>query len=129
MPHERGNEKAAMALEPENPAWVRSARKTRQTYVEYRKSGYSKKFFEEHRDEISIHKAAKQAFDQLEGKKIPSRQSLHEEFNQLILQKKQEYAEYRQVKKEMQEYLIAKQTVETILNIDRKKEKEKETIR
>lgn len=103
--------------------------KTRQTYVEYRKSGYSKKFFEEHRDEISIHKAAKQAFDQLEGKKIPSRQSLHEEFNQLILQKKQEYAEYRQVKKEMQEYLIAKQTVETILNIDLKKEKEKETIR
>ena len=103
--------------------------KTRQTYVEYRKSSYSKKFFEEHRDEISIHKAAKQAFDQLEGKKIPSRQSLHEEFNQLILQKKQEYAEYRQVKKEMQEYLIAKQTVETILNIDRKKEKEKEKIR
>lgn len=103
--------------------------KTRQTYVEYRKSGYSKKFFEVHRDEISIHKAAKQAFDQLEGKKIPSRQSLHEEFNQLILQKKQEYAEYRQVKKEMQEYLIAKQTVETILNIDRKKEKEKEMIR
>lgn len=103
--------------------------KTRQTYVEYRKSGYSKKFFEEHRDEISIHKAAKQAFDQLEGKKIPSRQSLHEEFNQLILQKKQEYAEYRQVKKEMQEYLIAKQTVETILNIDRKKEKGKEMIR
>lgn len=103
--------------------------KTRQIYVEYRKSGYSKKFFEVHRDEISIHKAAKQAFDQLEGKKIPSRQSLHEEFNQLILQKKQEYAEYRQVKKEMQEYLIAKQTVETILNIDRKKEKEKEMIR
>ena len=62
-------------------------------------------------------------------KKIPSRQSLHEEFNQLILQKKQEYAEYRQVKKEMQEYLIAKQTVETILNIDRKKEKGKEMIR
>ena len=29
-------------------------------------------------------------------------------------------------KKEMQEYLIAKQTVETILNIDKKKEQEKE---
>lgn len=36
------------------------------------------------------------------------------------------YAEYRQVKKDMQEYLIAKQTVETILNIDKKKEQEKE---
>lgn len=73
--------------------------KTRQTYVDYRKSGYSKKFLEEHREEISLHKAAKQAFDQLEGKKLPSRQSLHEEFNQLMIQKKQEYAEYRQVKK------------------------------
>ena len=103
--------------------------KTRQTYVDYRKSGYSKKFLEEHREEISLHKAAKQAFDQLEGKKLPSRQSLHEEFNQLMIQKKQEYAEYRQVKKEMQDYLTARQTVETILNIDRKKKQAKETIR
>lgn len=103
--------------------------KTRQTYVDYRKSGYSKKFLEEHREEISLHKAAKQTFDQLEGKKLPSRQSLHEEFNQLMIQKKQDYAEYRQVKKEMQDYLTARQTVETILNIDRKKKQEKETIR
>ena len=103
--------------------------KTRQTYVDYRKSGYSKKFLEEHREEITLHKAAKQAFDQLEGKKLPSRQSLHEEFNQLMIQKKQEYAEYRQVKKEMQDYLTARQTVETILNIDRKKKQEKEPIR
>lgn len=35
--------------------------------------------------------------------------------------RKQAYAEYRQVKKEMQEYLIAKQTVEHILGIDRHK--------
>lgn len=103
--------------------------KTRQTYVDYRKSGYSKKFLEEHQEEITLHKAAKQAFDQLEGKKLPSRQSLHEEFNQLMIQKKQEYAEYRQVKKEMQDYLTARQTVETILNIDRKKKQEKEPIR
>ena len=103
--------------------------KTRQTYVDYRKSGYSKKFLEEHQEEITLHKASKQAFDQLEGKKLPSRQSLHEEFNQLMIQKKQEYAEYRQIKKDMQDYLTARQTVETILNIDRKKKQEKEPIR
>ena len=90
----------------------------------YRKSGYSKKFFEEHRDELMLHKAAKQAFGQLEGKNIPSRQALHEEFNQLLVEKKQAYAEYRQVKKDMQEYLIAKQTVEHILGIDRQKREE-----
>lgn len=44
--------------------------KTRDMYVEYRKSGYSKKFFEEHREVITIHKAAKQAFDELGLKKF-----------------------------------------------------------
>ena len=36
--------------------------KTRCTYEAYRKAGYSKKFFEAHREELTIHKAAKQAF-------------------------------------------------------------------
>lgn len=72
-----------------------------------------------------MHKAAKEAFNQLDGKKVPSRKALNEEIHQLLTEKKQAYAEYRQVKKEMQEYLIAKQTVEHILGIDRKKEEEK----
>ena len=99
--------------------------KTRKVYEDYRRAGYSKKFFEEHREEILLHKAAKEAFNQLDGKKVPSRKALDEEFHQLLTEKKQAYAEYRQVKKEMQEYLIAKQTVEHILGIDQKKEKEK----
>ena len=45
--------------------------KTRSTYEEYRKAGYSKKFFEAHREEITLHKAAKQAFDELGVKKVP----------------------------------------------------------
>lgn len=99
---------------------------TRAVYVEYRKSGYSKKYFEEHRQEITIHKAAKKAFDDLNLTKLPSRKSLYEEFHQLTVQKKKDYAEYRQVRKEKEELLIAKQTVESILNIDKKKEQEKE---
>ena len=99
---------------------------TRAIYVEYRKSGYSKKFFEEHRQEITIHKAAKKAFDELNLTKLPSRKSLYEEFQQLTVQKKKDYAEYRQVRKEKEELLIAKQTAETILNIEKKKEQEKE---
>ena len=93
--------------------------RTRSVYEAYRKSGYSIKFFEEHREEIQIHKAAKKAFDQLPGKKVPTRQSLNEEYHRLLSGKKEAYAEYRQVKKDMQEYLIAKQTVEHILGIDR----------
>ena len=53
--------------------------KTRDVYVEYRKAGYSKKFFEEHREAITIHKAAKQAFDELGLKKIPRIKDLNAE--------------------------------------------------
>ena len=67
---------------------IKNYRSTRQIYIEYRKSGYSKKFFEEHRQEITIHKAAKQAFDELQITKLPSMQSLYEEFHQLAVQKK-----------------------------------------
>lgn len=102
--------------------------KTRPIYEAYRKAGYSKKFFEEHREEIQLHKAAKQAFDQLPGKKIPSRQNLHEEFHQLMIEKKKAYSEYRQVKKEMQEYLVAKQTVEHILGIERKNKTQSRSV-
>ena len=105
---------------------IKNYHDTRQIYVEYRKSGYSKKFFEEHRQEITLHKAAKKAFDELQVSKLPSRQSLYEEFHRLAVQKKKDYTEYRQVRKEREELLIAKQTVETILNIDKKKEQEQE---
>lgn len=108
---------------------IKNYRNTRQIYIEYRNSGYSKKFFEEHRQEITIHKAAKKAFDELNITKLPSMQSLYEEFHRLTVQKKQDYAEYRKIRKEKEELLIAKQTVETILNIDKKKEQEKKPVR
>ena len=39
--------------------------KTREVYVAYRKAGYSKKFREEHEEEILLHQAAKKAFDEM----------------------------------------------------------------
>ena len=79
---------------------IKNYRDTRQIYVEYCKSGYSKKFFEEHRQEITIHKAVKKAFDEAKITKLPSLQSLYEEFHCLTVQKKHDYAEYRKIRKE-----------------------------
>lgn len=45
--------------------------KTRACFQEYKKSGYSKKFYEAHREELTLHKATKEAFNRLDGKKIP----------------------------------------------------------
>ena len=87
--------------------------KTRDIYVAYRKSGYSKKFFEAHREEITLHKAAKEAFSNLPGGKIPKVKDLNEEFARLLSEKKAAYSEYKKIKKEMRDYQIAKQNVES----------------
>lgn len=87
--------------------------KTRETYIAYRKSGYSKKFFEAHRDEITLHKAAKEAFSKLPDRKIPKVKDLNEEFARLLSEKKAAYSEYKKIKKGMRDYQIAKQNVES----------------
>ena len=54
--------------------------KTRETYVAYRKAGYSKKFREEHEEEILLHQAAKEAFNELNVKKLPTVKDLQTEY-------------------------------------------------
>lgn len=89
--------------------------KTRDTYAAYRKAGYSRKFFETHREEITLHKAAKEAFDQLELKKIPRVAELNEEFNRLAKEKNAEYAQYRTERERMRNLANAKRNAEIIL--------------
>ena len=106
--------------------------KTRDIYVEYRKAGYSKKFFEEHREAITIHKAAKQAFDELGLKRIPRVKDLNEEYYKLMAEKKKMSSEYYESRTAMQELLKAQKNVEMFLEAEQKqneKEKTKEQDR
>ena len=96
--------------------------KTRSTYEEYRKAGYSKKFFEAHREEITLHKAAKQAFDELGVRKIPKVKELSAEYAELLAEKKQAYAEYRKTKDEAQELAIAERNIESLYEAEKKEE-------
>ena len=64
----------------------------------------SKKFFEAHREELTLHKAAKDAFDELGVKMIPKVKDLNSEYAELMASKKQAYAEYRKARDEAQEY-------------------------
>ena len=99
--------------------------KTRSTYEAYRKAGYSKKFLETHRDEITLHKAAKVAFDELGVKKLPKVKELSIEYAEILTAKKQAYAEYRQVKNEAQELLIAQRNIASLYDAERKEEEQK----
>ncbi|MCF0185883.1 MAG: relaxase/mobilization nuclease domain-containing protein, partial [Bacteroidaceae bacterium] len=98
--------------------------KTRGVYVAYRKSGYSKKFLEAHREEITLHKAAKEAFSKLDGK-IPKVKDLNEEYQMLLSQKRAGYKEYYQAKKKRNDYMIAKQNIDSIMQTDLEQEKKR----
>lgn len=87
-------------------------RKTKDIYLAYRKSGFSVKFYEEHREDITLHKAAKDAFDQLKADKLPTIRELNEEYSRVLTQKKADYVEYRKAKREMQDVVTAKRNIE-----------------
>lgn len=102
--------------------------KTRPVYDAYRKSGYSKKFLEEHRTEITLHKAAKVAFNESGLKMLPKVKDLNAEFSALLIKKKALYPEYRKVRDEMQDIVKAQKNVELFF-AEEKDSKEKEQIR
>lgn len=97
--------------------------KTKDIYVQYQKSGYSKKFFEAHKEDIMKHKAAKETFEKMKGQKIPSVKELNAEFQQVLAQKRKDYSQYHEAKEKMQLYKTAKYDIDRILNQDIEKEK------
>lgn len=86
--------------------------KTRKVYAAYRKAGYSKAFLEAHREEITLHKAAKAAFDEAGLQKLPKVKELDAEFAELLTKKKAAYPDYRKARNEMQELVRAQKNVE-----------------
>ena len=86
--------------------------KTREVYAAYRKAGYSKAFLEAHREEITLHKAAKAAFDEAGMKKLPKVKELDAEYAELLIKKKAAYPDYRKARNEMQELVRAQKNVE-----------------
>lgn len=100
--------------------------KTRDVYTAYRKAGYSQKFYEEHRAELTLHKAAKAAFDELGVKKLPTVKTLQAEYADLLSEKKKAYGQYHTAKKEMQDILTAKANIDRLLGLEQEqKQKEK----
>jgi cell division protein FtsB len=108
---------AGMTANAELQKQIVNYSKTRQTYIEYRKAGYSKKFRELHEANIILHQTAKKYFDGLGLKKLPTVKTLREEYAPMLEEKKKAYREYRQAKSEMRELLSAKTNVDRLLNI------------
>ena len=102
--------------------------KTREIYVEYRKAGYSKKFLEAHREEIQMHKTAKESFDKLGVSKIPRVKELNQQISESYDKRRNIMEEYYQLKKEMRKMMVVRENVRKILE-DLPEEKRKERVR
>ena len=96
--------------------------KTREIYAQYRKLTGRKRenFYEQHSSEITVCQAAKRYFDSLGLKKLPSIQSLKQEYATLYAENRKRYPEYKQAKAKMIELLTAKNNVERILGVTEK---------
>jgi len=109
--------------------------KTKSVYDAYRRSGYDKNFFEKHRSELTLFKAAKEIFSKKIGP-IPTYKELTAEYERELNLKREAYAEYKKIKEEMKDFLIAKRNIDMYLgkndeekSKDQTKEKEKRTER
>lgn len=91
--------------------------KTRDVYAKYKASGWNRDFYEEHRADITLHRAAKKYFDGLGIKTLPKIPALKQEYATLLAEKKKLYVGYHEAKDNMRELLVAKGNAQRILGI------------
>ena len=96
--------------------------KTKEIYAQYRKLPPRKqeKFYNEHSSEINACQATRRYFDSLGLKKLPSMQSLKQEYATLAVENKRRYPEQKRAREKMIELLTAKNNVERILGVTEK---------
>ena len=82
----------------------------------YRKSGYSRVFYEENKEALLLYKAAKTAFFEFGKEALPRYKELIEEYTKVLEQKKEWYREYREVRSEMKKFQHAQEITRTLLN-------------
>ena len=103
--------------------------KTRDTYVAYRKAGYSKKFLVEHESAIILHKAAKKHFDSLGVNKLPPLKEIQTEYANLRQKKSTLYPRYRLARQDMKVILTAKENVDRLLGCEGKRANNERALR
>ena len=99
--------------------------KTRETYTAYRKAGYSKQFLEKNREAITLHKAAKAAFEEWGGK-IPTVKELNAKCAQLQAEKRSLYEQYQAKREEAREFQVAQKVAQVILRQEERRGQERE---
>ena len=73
-----------------------------------------------------LHQAAKEAFNELNVKKLPTIKELQTEYAQLLADKKKAYGEYRQARAAMRELLTVKNNVDRLMSMEEERQEDKD---
>ena len=101
-------------------------RQLKPIYEEYKKSRDKEKYLRGHESEIILFEAAARALKEMQIKKLPDLAALRKEYRSLNDRKTKLYEDYRQAKKQMQEYGVVKKNVDSILYPSQSKAREQE---
>ena len=108
-------------------------RQLKPIYEEYKKSRDKEKYLRGHESEIILFEseiilfeAAARALKEMQIKKLPDLAALRKEYRSLNDRKTKLYEDYRQAKKQMQEYGVVKKNVDSILYPSQSRAREQE---
>jgi len=91
--------------------------KTRDIFAKYKTSGWDRGFYDIHAADIILHRSAKNYFDELGMKKLPSINQLKQEYATLASERKTLYNDYHKLKDLSRELSVARSNAEQILGI------------
>ena len=79
---------------------IRDYRRTKDIYAQYKASGWSPKFYNEHREEIEAHKKAQAVYSSVNGK-MPTLKELSAEYDDLVIAKETDNTILNELKPEL----------------------------
>jgi hypothetical protein len=109
---------------------ITTHQKTKPAYDAYRKAKNKEKYRTEHESNIILYEAAAKVLLAAQiGGKLPNVAALQAEYATLQKQKEALYADYGKLKKQVKEYGVIKQNIDSILRLNKEPERGKETER
>ena len=104
---------------------INTYQKTKPVYAAYRKAKDKEKYRTAHESNIILYEAAAKALKAAGVSKLPNLTALQSEYEKLQEQKEALYADYGRLKKQVKEYDVIKQNIDSILRQPREPEREK----
>ena len=109
---------------------VSTYQKTKPLYEAYRKARNKEKYRAAHERGLIRHEVAAKALKAAQiGGRLPGVATLQAEYETLEAQKETLYADYEKLKKQVREYGVIRQNIDSILRVERQPEKERQTER